>query len=189
MTHPSEDTHHLTELEVAAYLDRAFHGADLDRVERHIAHCADCREKIVGTEDVLARSRRPRRWIAGAALAAAAAVMIIVVPAAQHNLRRDPILVRDMAPKGFIGAQGPVGSVNQSSLHFSWSRVPSVVDYRVKIFLPDGTVAWSASTTDTAIALPSNVQLQSNQLYAWTIEAELESGETQSSGLSTFTLR
>jgi len=186
MTPASEDTRHLTELEVAAYLDRAFRGTDLNRVEGHIAHCAECRDKVVSAEQLIARSRRPRRWMTGAALAAAATFAIVLTPAVRQRFTTEPVLIRDLSSRESLDATGPDGNISRSNIRFSWKRIPTVVDYRAKVFTPDGTVVWSARTSDTSIVVPATVKLLNGQDYVWTIEADLENGEIESSGLHSF---
>lgn len=72
---------HLNEDEVVAYLGHELTGEPLRRVERHLAMCAQCREEIVETGEILGRPGRPRwfRLTIGSALATAAAITAVLL--------------------------------------------------------------------------------------------------------------
>src|ERR1700693_4019704 len=77
MTDSTSRPNHLTDSEMARYLDRRASLEERDRIEDHLASCAECREHTLGTEQLLRRARRPRMVAAGGVLAAAAAVVLI----------------------------------------------------------------------------------------------------------------
>jgi hypothetical protein len=60
---------------LAAYVDRLL--ADADRVEAHLAACAECRGHVVALTGLVARAR-PRRWPVAVAAAMAAAALLAI---------------------------------------------------------------------------------------------------------------
>lgn len=181
MTQPSAGGEgHIGEFEMATYLDRRLGAADRDRVEGHLAGCAECRQEMIQVQGLLGRSGRPRRLLLGAGLlAAAAALILIVLPASVGP-------VRSGGAPSILTAYGPTGDVPLSSLRFVWGAAPGVATYRLTVSGVDGVPLWSGSVADTVMALPDSVRLQADQRYVWFADALLGDGSTRSTGLHEF---
>jgi anti-sigma factor RsiW len=171
---------HIGEFEMAAYLDRRLGTADRDRVEGHLAGCAECRQEMLQVRGLLGRSARPRRLLVGASLLAAAAALVLIVrPAVIGPVRGD-------GNPSALTAYGPTGDAALASLRFVWGAVPGVATYRLTVSAADGVPLWSGSVADTVMALPDSVVLQADQRYVWFADALLDDGSTRSTGLHEF---
>jgi putative zinc finger protein len=177
---------HVTDTEIAAYLDRTLGAIERDRVEDHLAACQDCRQHLLETKELLERVRRPRKLLVGGAMAAAAALVFIIVrsnPGATDRavMRNDGIVVP-------MVAYGPMGTAPRAGLRFVWSAVPGAESYRLTVSGEDARTVWSSSGTDTLSALPDSVVLRPNERYHWVADALLSDGSTRSTGLREFDL-
>ncbi len=170
----------MNEFEMAAYLDRRLSATDRDRVEGHLAGCADCREELLQVRSLLRRAARPRRLIVGASLLAAAATLVLIV----RPTGIDP--VRGGGAPSTLTAYGPTGDAALSSLRFVWGAAPGAATYRLTVSGGDGVPVWSASVADTVMALPDSVTLQADRRYVWIADALLGDGSTRSTGLHEF---
>jgi anti-sigma factor RsiW len=176
---------HVTDGEIAGYLDRSLSGPQRERVEDHMAVCPDCRQHLVETKELLEQVRRPRKLLIGGALAAAAAVVFVIArpdPAAIHQ--RD--LTRGDGATVPLLAYGPMGPVNRNGLHFVWSTAPGAESYRLSVTRANGAAVWSSSGTDTVATLPDSVTLRSSERYFWVADALLGDGTTRSTKLREF---
>jgi hypothetical protein len=82
---------------------------------------------------------------------------------------REPAVTRAIAPVALI----PKGSVSDVS-RFVWSSVPTAERYRLRLHRADGSVSWSAETTDSSVALADSVRLVPRETYFWRVEAQTE---------------
>lgn len=170
----------MNEFEMAAYVDRRLAAADRERVENHLAGCADCRREALEVRGLLRHAARPRRFfIAASLLAAAASLFLFVRPASVDQVR-----VGD-APATLV-AYGPTGEAPLTSLRFVWGAVAGVASYRLTVSGGTGAPVWSGSVADTTWALPDSVTLRADQRYFWVADALLEDGSTRSTGLHEF---
>jgi anti-sigma factor RsiW len=172
----------MNEFELAAYVDRRLGPADRERVEGHLAGCADCRREVLEVRGLLRHAARPRRLLLGAGLLAAAAALLLMVRPA--NL--DP--VRDGGSTPALTAYGPTGDAALASLRFVWGAAPDVATYRLTVSGTDGAAVWSGSVADTATALPDSVILRADRRYFWVADALLHDGSTRSTGMHQFRL-
>lgn len=181
----SAEGSHLTELEIAAYLDRGVSQAERHRMESHLAGCAECRDSVSSAEELISGSRTPRRWlIGGSMLAAAAAILVVAMPAIRSaNSTGDRPIVRDIDPLPPVTAYEPASTADRSNLRFTWGPVPGIIDYRLTLTESDGVVVWSGVTRDTTMALPPSIELRKDVAYVWTADAHLENGDIRSTGL------
>jgi hypothetical protein len=188
MTDSTSRPNHLTDSEMARYLDRRVTLAERDRIEDHLASCAECREHALGTQQVLRRARRPRIVAAGSALAAAAVVLIWIARVEPVSERSVPQL-RAVA-RGTVGltAYGPTSDVRREGLRFVWGSAPDVESYRLSVTSADGAQIWSQSGVDTVASLPTSVSLRIGQRYLWVADAITNDGSTRSTGLREFSL-
>src|SRR5690242_18186481 len=165
MTEPR--TEHLTEMQIAGYLDRRLSAPDRDRVENHLAECADCRDQLSGAQQVLARARRPRRLVTTAGLlAAAAAVLVIVRVAIPTGDGEQPALRGDNSPAG-ISAYAPRGETRQHVVGFVWGATKDAASYRLSLSGTHGAQLWRYSGRDTTAVRPASVLLHPGTRYLW----------------------
>jgi hypothetical protein len=176
----------MTDLELAAYLDRRLSAAERERTEAHLAGCASCREELAQSYQLRQRLRRPGRLAVGALVAVAAAIFLVIRtgmvlgPAPAD----EPVVRSDDAPA--IVAYAPVGETSSSSLRFVWGAQARATSYRLTVSRADGTTIWSRSSVDTAVSLPDSVSLRTGERYLWVADALLDDGGTRSTGLHQF---
>src|SRR3954466_5197253 len=92
MTFSPDRGGHMTDLELAAYLDHGLAESDRTRVEEHLADCEECREQLVAPANILSRVNRPRRIAKISAILAAAVVAFVVIsPVGRQWTSRDTL--------------------------------------------------------------------------------------------------
>ena len=186
MSSPSHDANgHVTDTEVAAYLDRTLTPSERDRVEDHLAGCPDCRQQLLETKELLERVRRPRNLLIGGALAAAAVVLFLVARPELGTTDQRTLMRSDGAAASLL-AYGPIGTAPRAGLRFVWSAAPGAESYRLTISRADARPVWSSSGTDTLATLPDSVVLRPSERYFWVADALLKDGSTRSTGLREF---
>lgn len=172
----------LDELAVADFVDGALRDERRATVIAHLARCAHCRSVVRATAALVAdatviaemsraeRGRRSTMWTTAAlGVAAAAALMFMTLPARDESTPREPAVTSANAP----ATLAPRGSVTAVA-RVVWSSVPNAERYRVRLHRADGSVLWSAETTDSSIALPDSVRLVPREPYFWRVEAQTE---------------
>ena len=172
---------HLSDAEIAGYLDQALAPGERRQVETHIERCAACRGEIVAlsrithAEPVRAKppQRRSRWWIAAAAAAVIAAIMLprltnnAPAPDTTERARR----VTDTDGRSQLDVVSPSdGIVPSAPLVFTW-RAANADIYRFVVLTERGDVVWTADIGDTTIALPDSVSLQPGHAYFWRVDA------------------
>lgn len=181
------DVVHLSDSQIAAFLDRGLAAVDRDRAEEHLASCAECRAHLVGSRRLLERVNQPRRFLAtGFSIAAAAAVMFLVIRPAmyrseQHSMA--PIVRGSGATDARLTVYGPLGEIHTGGTRFIWAAASGALSYRVSVTRADGARVWSHGGTDTLVALPDSVALRAGQRYFWTADAVMEDGSTRTTGM------
>jgi hypothetical protein len=178
---------HLTDIEMARYLDRTLSTAERDRVEAHLASCASCRELTLESQRVLRTVRRPRSLMAAGGLAAAAAALIVIGQLDSGS----PDIARERAPATNttgLTVYGPTGSTSIGNLRFVWGAAENVESYRLGLTTADGAEVWSHSGLDTVVVLPRSVTLRPAGNYFWVVDAFLKDGTTRSTGVREFSL-
>ena len=189
---------HLPSEEVAAYLDRTLPHAERLRMEAHLAECELCRSEVVAVSRLLrGEPPRQRRWIAmGVTAAASAAVLVLtVVPRGPRRAPpiNDPVsgAVRGTQPEGTpaILAVTPVegSTVDPGRVAFIWRRDDPGATYQLTLTDESGAVRWSGRTSDTTIALPSDVPLERGRGYFWYVDALRADGRSATTGVRRFT--
>jgi len=177
----------MTDLEIAAYVDRGLDGRKRDEIEDHLVRCAECRESVIRTQDIVDRTRRSRRLLRTAAVVlAAAAIALVAVP----SLRRSSIEKRDALRSDDNGtsmvAYGPIGELKSVPSRFTWSTVAGAISYRRTLTTHAGAAVWSTSVADTTIVLPASTSLVRGGRYLWVVDAVASDGTTRSTGLHEF---
>lgn len=177
---------HVTNLEIAAYLDRALAQSDLDRVEAHLAACADCRENLLGARGIVRRVRRPRQIAITTAVAVTLAAVLLVPTWRGRAPETGQEQLRGAKLSAALIAYGPLGSTASASPVFVWGRAAGAATYRLTVSRDGGESVWSESGTDTARVLPDSVRLRRGTSYRWVVDALLDDGTARSTGLREF---
>jgi putative zinc finger protein len=176
----------MTDLDIAAYLDRGLSVAERTRVEDHLAQCPECRQQLAETHQILKRAARPRRLFAAAAILAAGVAFVLVVKPGQLQQYRATTLERGGTSEPTLIAYGPTGEVNRAQLRFVWGAAPNAASYRLTVSGADGTPVWSTSTGDTVATAPGTVLFAAGNKYFWVADAIATDGTTRSTGLREF---
>ncbi len=185
---------HLTTGEVAAYLEKSLTAPEQERVERHLARCAECRDEVVQVQNIESVSRRPGkgRYLGiGAVVAAAVVTLVLVTPFGRQLLFTDTESpTRSSATEGTvaIGAIAPADGdrVSREGLTLLWHSVSAETSYQITLTNPQGDVVWTARTSDTTTAVPSTVELIADASYYWYVDALLEDGRPATTGIQRF---
>jgi hypothetical protein len=184
---------HISDEELARYLDRALLTEQSAAVESHLADCFQCREELVAVARVV-RTRRTRliRYLAPPlAAAAAAAVVLMINPWSGDS--QDPVL-RDsgggLAGLPLVSALSPADGERLPSqdMAFVWSAVTSDARYRFTLTNVEGDEIWSESLTDTTLTLPHEINLSRGVTYFWYVDALLLDGRSVATGVRGFQL-
>ena len=181
---------HTSDMDIAAYMDRRLSGEARDRIESHLAECAECREVATRSRDVLHRRSRSRQLIVtGGMLAAAAAVIMVVVqPARRSPVAETVPTFRSAGSETALAAYRPLGVVAREPLTFVWGSVRNAASYRLTVSHADGAALFTASFSDTTAALPDSVAIRTGQRHVWVVDALLMDGTVRSTGFREFEL-
>ncbi len=183
---PSPAVLHLTEADLAGFIDADLDPAAHARVEAHLDTCSACQAELAQairlvdsfrtTPDVAAvRTPKRRRWLVPAAVGALAAglgVLALIRPNALDQvskpLVRTPALGED---RGRIEPLSPMGTASASgAVVFRWRSAPSGF-YRLVVLTEDGQRLFVRETADTVVALPPEIALSAGRAYFWRVDA------------------
>jgi hypothetical protein len=179
----------MTDIELAAYLDRGLSAVDRERAEGHLAVCAECREQVLKSQEILEEVRRPRRlFIVSGLVAAAVAFFLIARPHAHPSLIGERALERGSISSQSLFSYGPTGEVRRASLRFVWGSAPAAASYRLTVTRTNGVGVWSLSSADTVASPPDSVSFAKGERYFWVADALLRDGSSRSTGLKEFSL-
>jgi hypothetical protein len=187
----SEDDH-MTDLELAAYLDGSLGKADQSRVEDHLASCAECRNHVVSAKALLGRTQPRSRPVFGVAAALAAAAVVAFLLANPRSLQRqrpDTSLIRAESSHSGLTAYTPSGQIPRSNLSFVWGAAPAATAYRLTVTDDGGATIWSVSAVDTTATMPDAIRVVPGKQYYWVVDALAADGSTVSTGLRNFDIR
>jgi len=190
MSEPSsEGLTHLTDADVAAYLDRGLSAVRRDRIEGHLAGCAECRLEVLETQQLVKRVRPFRRapvW--GGSMAAAAVVLLVAkLGSGPGRLPETTTPVRANGGTSQLVVYGPTGEgMPAHGVRFLWGAAAGAMTYRLTVTAGDGAAVWSRSGADTAVALPDSIVLRPGRRYLWVADALLADGGTRSTGIREF---
>lgn len=188
---------HLTESDIAAWLDRALPEPERRNVDAHLTSCDECRNEVSASQEAVSKaprmtrpSRIPVRWVG---LAAAAAVMVIAVSTLGRTTN-DGTAERDSGA-AVTGVQRVVAIVNPadgatlgSDRRLAWRGEGSGATYRITIGDDSGQPIHSATLPDTSFVIPQSIQLSAGRKYFWYVDAITSEGTTATSGLNSFTI-
>jgi hypothetical protein len=76
--------------------------------------------------------------------------------------------------------------VHPDSLLFQWRSQGAGVSYRLTLTNGIGDVVWTASTSDTSVALPGGVGLAPGREYFWYVDALLGGARSSTTGVLEF---
>lgn len=198
---------HLTETEVAGYLDRGLSADELARVESHLDTCAPCRSAVADVSRMAAAYAEagtpkaavsgaghvhrfaPRRshTMAGLALAATLLIAVMLVRApgdesdrvrTQHGTRLGPAITALAPPDG--------GLVARSDLRFAWEGT-GAASYRFVLLDDSGAPVWVHDTEELEVSVPHSIELTPGESYFWRVDAVAD-GIAASSEARRFTL-
>jgi hypothetical protein len=186
---PEDRAIHLESAEVASYLDRALPPAERERVEAHLADCAECRREVIEVSRLRHTSASRRRWLLFAPAAAAAAILIAVLARPADTPGPGPVL-RDGGeePSLTVSLVAPTDSatVEGRAVAFTWRSAGDGVSYRLTVTDDWGDVVWSGASADTTARLPST-SLRTGRPYFWYVDALLPDGRSMTSNVRRFT--
>lgn len=165
----------------------------------HAMSCPHCRREFellramqrAGEPTAAAPARRRPRWVAGvgAALAASLLVAVALGPwrAAWHRgsddvMRGDADALQLAAPAA--GAVVPA----HAPLAFAWHPERGTREYVVELLAPDGAVALTGTTPDSALTLAPATPLPPGE-YRWVVRARLADGTEQLSAARSVRVR
>ena len=189
----TEQETHITENQIAAYVDRRLPDAERAAVELHLASCTDCQDWLLDVSGVLhpAQPARRMRWkvVAPAVAAAAAIILLVTVPRQLDDsslapTHREPPAATATAPTPLI----PSGSV-AAVAEFVWSTFPGADRYRVSLFDDQAGVVWKDETRDTVATLPDSIRIEPGRPYVWRVEARVGFDRWSESELAEFSVQ
>lgn len=186
---------HLTEGELAGYLDDELAAEERRRVEEHLDGCDDCRTEVIEAARLLAegweheapvspavaegaRRASGRRWaipagIAGLAAAAVLATVLLVepggMPSGEQPADRERF-VTEGVERLAVHAPTDDAIVTREELRFTWADA-STDSYRITVTAEDGRLVWSHSLADTSVVVPSSLELEAGERFFWYVDA------------------
>lgn len=193
---------HLSDAELAGYLDHDLSADERRRVETHIDACPACRREVIAMLPIThpgespvgaANVQRQRRWWIPAA-AAAAIVAALALPRLTRTVTGPdtPQRARRVTEAGGLSHLAIVAPVDKATVEgrvvFTW-RSTTADTYRLVIQTAEnGDLVWTMETSDTTVTLPDSVGLKAGQAYFWRVEA-IGSGISAASGSHRFQVR
>lgn len=176
---------HLSERELAAFLDGGATSPERRRVEAHIDICDVCRRELVDIGRAVERRGLRTRgaiaplsrqwWIPAAAAAGIVAILLVprlaTRPSAMDSQTRAS-RVADAEGQRRIDLISPADDVTvpAARIVFTWHGVAADV-YRISLLTESGDPIWGKETTDTSVALPPTVSLTTGGAYFWRVDA------------------
>jgi anti-sigma factor RsiW len=181
---------HMNALKLSAYLDGRVPAAERERMEAHMAECAECRHQLVANRRLIRAVKRPgRKAMAVGMLIAASVAVLMVTPIVRERDTDGTTALRNAGGTPVMVAYGPIGETAAGKLlRFSWAPAADATIYRFTLAAAGGTPIWNASVNDTTVALPDSVKLRGGTAYVWVVDALLGTGVTRSTGLREFQL-
>lgn len=205
---------HLTETQIALFLEKKLSPGETRETKTHIAECSSCaqmladvyrlsgslkslpvpdidKEKLHKAEGLvqnstssIKKSSVPKFAFAGFAVIIIGAIIISLL-----NSEQQPSRFRSNSNAEIsIGLQPADESILTSSgLNFKWKSIPRSIAYRFLLYKETGIMIGNFLVRDTLFVLPGSVILQSNTKYLWRIEIIFPDETRQRSGLFVFT--
>lgn len=163
---------HLSELDVACYMDGTLSHEKRSAVESHLADCDECRREVSSVSTLVKRRRRLPGY--AVPLTAAAAIVLVMIGV---NKRMEPPVFRGVERIG-IGTSEFIAA----DPTLIWTPVKNVAQYRVTITDSAGNIVSEKVTTDTTTTIP----LPKARDFQWYVTAILNDGRVESSPVRSF---
>jgi len=207
---------HLTEYDIASYLDRKGEPAERLRVEQHLSDCSACATAFASAIRILQAvekteppelpdsvfrkavgilSGRKTRFFPMVRISlpvryAFAALLVATVSwwISSSGRQDPPSRFRSTSPIPTVELRSPADNGVLSSLpvQFRWEPVPNTLRYRLILFDEEGRRLWQGESVEHHLDAPPTVVFEGGKMYLWTIEAVLSNGLTITSNLSSF---
>lgn len=205
---------HLTEDEVASYIDGRLPSEERREIEAHMAECPPCSTRVAEAQALVdnlsdqtappldpdvhrnaeqlgtAREKETASLGLSRSVVAAALVLVLAIGGVGYWQMRglNSAQLRSPAETTVLTAREPADGASVSDRPvFACAPVSNALTYRVTLYAQDGSVLWEADSTATRLPLPSSVPLGSGQTYLWRMGALRSDGTTLRSSLRTFT--
>ena len=183
---------HLTEIDIAAYIDGV---GDRRRTEAHLAWCDACRSEMIASQaaalaapPVGRRARGSFTWVG--AVAAAAIIVVAGSILTQRAGDRDVVRSSPVPPSAARPSITVVSPGDGQRLgpdrKLEWRSAGAGASYRITIGDDSGQPVHSATAKDTSITVPASVRLVPGKKLFWYVDASLPDGTTATSGLMSF---
>lgn len=192
-----ESTSHLTDEELAAYLDRTLDARLLARFDAHMAECADCRADLVEVRSLLearnalsvpsqiARGRRAVTWLAAAGILTIAFLPLLRRGAPSGD-ELPAVRAPSSAPSRIEIVAPPNGQVPPFGVVFTWRSVEGASTYRLTVTDSAGASLFNTVTPDTSVTAPASIEIRRGGSYLWYVDGLTSDGRTVSSGIHSF---
>jgi hypothetical protein len=179
VTHPDTEA-------FAAYLSDGLSAAERQALDAHLAECRDCRAEMVGARHLIAerRARARRRVLLPAAVAAAIGGLVLLAPLGKGGAPVERL--RDVPtgrPAILVVTPAESGQVDAGAVRFVWRGYGTAALYRLTLTDVSGHPVWVGETSDTMVAVPSEVSLEPNKEYLWYVDALDLDGHSATSGI------
>jgi hypothetical protein len=186
---------HLTDDEMAGYVDRSLAAGERERVEGHLADCSECRAEMRVAANLIRAQKQRKLWYWGSStVAAAAAVILLVVgpfsrTASEEPTLRAPGATLDAGIRAISAVTPQSGAtVDRDDLTFVWESVGADVNYRFTLTNVLGEEIWQADVGDTSVVLSAEITLVPGEVYVWLVDALLLDGRSVTTGSQSFQL-
>lgn len=173
--------------QIRALVERTGQESDRLAILDHVRSCPACRNDYDLIQSVAAgrAAARQRRLVP---LAAAAVVVLlfsgtILFVALRANSQTDALGGTGAA----IELVSPRGAEGSRPVNFIWRSQPVGTVYSLEVFTPGGDVVYTTETSDTAVALPLDVNLTTGETYHWWVSIRTPDGREARSSPVTFT--
>lgn len=180
---------HLTDAQVAAFIDGSLAGPDRLSAAAHLAACDECRDEIVSASSLAAsipRRNRGRLPLVFATMAAAAAVLAVLWLPPKTNLDQQMLeRAADKSPGVVVASPADGTIVDSDSVTLSWQG-KSDASYRVTITDAGGRTLWTTTTTESHARVPDGELPADSSIVYWYVDALRADGTSVSSGLQSF---
>ena len=186
-----DSPNHLSERDVAAYLDRSLDPDERLQVDAHLEGCRECRAELIAVVRLTPAVRTPGRirrrvWIPAVAAAGLAALLLFrpSPPGPPAPVERPAVGPTEALPRLTVTAPANGDSVLGAAIAFQWRSRPGD-SYRVTVLTESGEPVWTTETTDTSVSLPQTIILERGRLYFWRVDA-IADGLSATSGVQRF---
>lgn len=207
---------HLTEYDIASYLERKGVPEQRLRMEQHLADCAACAADLAAAVRVLnsigkadppelpgpifrealgARAQK-KPWSLNFFRSsspfryALAGILVASVGwwVVTSNRREQPSKFRSSSSSPTVELILPPDEAVIAAIpvRFQWQPSSNALQYRLTLFDDEGTRIWQGESAENHLTAPATVAFEAGKIYLWTIEAILSNGLTLTSNLSSF---